>query len=124
MECGQPKWVRAARDAEARDLIVRLTAHHRVPAVYSFRLFAQAGGLISYGINATEQFPRAASYVDRILKGEKPADLPVLQPTKLNFVINQMTAKALGLEVPSSLQAWVSRPGPASVCWSTRARSL
>ena len=88
-----------------RDLILRLTAHNRVPAVYSFRLFAQSGGLMSYGINATDQFPRAASYVDRILKGEKPADLPVQAPTKYELVINLKTAKALGLEVPPTLLA-------------------
>jgi putative ABC transport system substrate-binding protein len=88
-----------------RDLILSLTAQSRVPAVYSFRLFAQSGGLMSYGINATDQFPRAASYVDRILKGEKPADLPVQAPTKYELVINLKTAKTLGLEVPPQLLA-------------------
>jgi putative ABC transport system substrate-binding protein len=88
-----------------RELIVRLTAHNRVPAVYSFRLFAQAGGLISYGINATEQFPRAASYVDRILKGEKPADLPAQTPTKYDLIFNLKTAKALDLTISESFLA-------------------
>jgi putative ABC transport system substrate-binding protein len=88
-----------------RDLILRLTALNRVAAIYSFRLFAQSGGLMSYGINATDQFPRAADYVNRILKGEKPADLPVQAPTKYELVINLKTAKALGLDVPPSLLA-------------------
>jgi putative tryptophan/tyrosine transport system substrate-binding protein len=73
--------------------------------VYSFRLFAQAGGLISYGINATEQFPRAASYVDRILKGEKPADLPAQTPTKYDLIFNLKTAKALDLTISESVLA-------------------
>ena len=88
-----------------RDLIVRMTAHNRVPAIYSFRLFAQSGGLMSYGINATDQFPRAASYVDRILKGQKPADLPAQTPTKYDLVINLPTAKALGLTISESFLA-------------------
>jgi putative ABC transport system substrate-binding protein len=88
-----------------RDLIIRLTAQSRVAAIYSFRLFAQSGGLMSYGINATDQFPRAASYVDRILRGEKPSELPVQAPTKYELVINAKTARALGLELSSTLLA-------------------
>ena len=88
-----------------RDQIVGLAARHRLPAVYPFRFFATAGGLMSYGINITDLFRRSASYVDRILKGEKPADLPVQAPTKYELVINLKTAKALGLDVPSNLLA-------------------
>ncbi|SEC16177.1 putative ABC transport system substrate-binding protein [Rhizobiales bacterium GAS191] len=86
-----------------RELIVALTARYRLPAVYPFRYFATIGGLMSYGVILMEQFPRAAAYVDRILRGEKPADLPVQQPTKFELVINLKTAKALGLTVPESL---------------------
>ena len=74
-----------------------------MPAVYPYRYFVTAGGLISYGPNSIDQYRRAAGYVDRILKGEKPADLPVQAPTKYELVINLNTAKALGLEVPVSL---------------------
>jgi putative tryptophan/tyrosine transport system substrate-binding protein len=88
-----------------RDLIVKLAAQHRLPAIYFDRLFVAAGGLISYGSDNNDQFRRAAGYVDRILKGEKPADLPVQAPTKYELVINLKTAKTLGLEVPSSLLA-------------------
>jgi len=88
-----------------RDLIVGLAARHRVPAIYYQRLFAHAGGLVSYGVDVTDQFRRAAPYVDRILKGAKPADLPVQQPTKFELSINLKAAKALGLDVPSSLLA-------------------
>jgi len=88
-----------------RDLITALAAKHRLPAVYNTRLFTDAGGLISYGPNFLEQHRRAAGYVDRILKGEKPADLPVQAPTKYELVINLKTAKALGLEIPSSVRA-------------------
>jgi len=86
-----------------RDLIVTLAARYRLPAVYWERLFVAAGGLISYGADLVEQYRRAAGYVDRILKGEKPADMPVQAPTKYELVINLKTAKALGLTVPQSL---------------------
>jgi putative ABC transport system substrate-binding protein len=88
-----------------RDLIIALAARHKLPAVYSERHFAAAGGLITYGPNYIDQYRLAAGYVDRILKGEKAADLPVQTPTKYELVINLKTAKALGLAVPQSLLA-------------------
>ena len=88
-----------------RELIIRLAAQHKLPAVYSNRSFVTAGGLMSYGPNLVDLYRRAAGYVDRILKGEKPADLPVQAPTKFDLVINLRTAKALGLTVPPSLLA-------------------
>jgi putative tryptophan/tyrosine transport system substrate-binding protein len=88
-----------------RDLIIKLAARHKLPAVYWERFFVTAGGLISYGPDSIEPFRLAAGYVDRILKGEKPADLPVQAPTKLRLVINLKTAKTLGLTVPPSLLA-------------------
>ena len=86
-----------------RDLIITLAARHKLPAVYYQRFFVAAGGLISYGPNFLDQFRRAAGYVDRVLKGERPADLPVQAPTKYDLVINLKTAKALGLTVPATL---------------------
>jgi putative ABC transport system substrate-binding protein len=86
-----------------RDLIVALADRHKLPAVYSQSLFVAAGGLISYGPDQTEQYRLAAGYVDRILKGEKPADLPVQAPTKHELTINLKTARALGLDVPQTL---------------------
>jgi putative ABC transport system substrate-binding protein len=88
-----------------RDLIISLVARHRLPAVYPTRDFAAAGGLISYGTDFIAQYRQAADYVDRILKGEKPADLPVQAPTKYELIINLKTAKTLGLDVPPSLLA-------------------
>jgi putative ABC transport system substrate-binding protein len=88
-----------------RDLIVTLAARHKLPAVYFGRHFAVGGGLISYGPDTVDPYRRAAGYVDRILRGEKPADLPVQAPTKYVLAINLKTAKALGLEVPPTLLA-------------------
>ena len=88
-----------------RNLIISLVARHKLPAVYPFRYMTTGGGLISYGADVTDSFRRAASYADRVLKGEKPADLPVQAPTKYELAINLKTAKALGLTVPQSLLA-------------------
>jgi len=88
-----------------RDLIITLAARHKLPAVYQERNYVTAGGLISYGPNFVDQFRGAAGYVDRILKGEKPAGLPVQAPTKYELAINLKTAKALGLAVPPSVRA-------------------
>jgi len=88
-----------------RDLIIRLAVTHRLPVIYGRRVFVAAGGLISYGLDPADLFRQAASYVDRIFKGEKPSDLPVQQPTKFEFSINLKTARALGLNVPMALLA-------------------
>jgi putative ABC transport system substrate-binding protein len=88
-----------------RNLIIALAARHKLPAVYSDRIFVTGGGLISYGPDRLDQYRRAAGYVDRILKGEKPADLPVQAPEKYDLVVNLKTAKALGLALPSSVLA-------------------
>src|SRR5205814_8533724 len=90
----------STRASAHRDLIVRLAAQHRLPAVYPFRFYAAAGGLIAYGADWIDLYRRAATYVDRILNGEKPADLPVQTPVKYEMVLNLKTAKALGLQVP------------------------
>jgi ABC-type uncharacterized transport system substrate-binding protein len=86
-----------------RELIIALAARHKLPAVYNARYFVTGGGLISYGPDYVDQYRRAAGYVDRILKGEKPGELPVQTPTKYQLAINLKTAKALGLELPATL---------------------
>jgi len=88
-----------------RDLIISLTTRFRIPAIYPYRYFAEAGGLVSYGVDAIDQFRRASEYVSRILRGAKPADLPVQAPMKFELVINLRTAKALGLVIPKILRA-------------------
>jgi putative ABC transport system substrate-binding protein len=92
-----------ATTSVSRDLIIALAARYRLPAVYSFRLFVKTGGLMSYGVDFVHQNWQAASYVDRILRGEKPADLPVQAPTKYETAVNSKTAKSLGLTVPPDL---------------------
>jgi ABC-type uncharacterized transport system substrate-binding protein len=87
-----------------RDFIIGQAARHQIPTIYTVRVFAESGGLVSYGVNLADQFRQAAIYVDRILKGTKPADLPIQQPTKFELVINLKTAKALGLTVPLIMQ--------------------
>jgi putative ABC transport system substrate-binding protein len=87
------------------ELIVKLVAQHRLPAIYPWRHFVTAGGLMCYAVDLPDLWRRSASYVDRVLKGEKPADLPVQAPTKYELVINLKTAKALSLEVPATLLA-------------------
>jgi putative tryptophan/tyrosine transport system substrate-binding protein len=86
-----------------RDMLITQAARNKVPAIYPYRFFATGGGLVSYGVGLTEQNRQAAGYVDRILKGEKPADLPVQLPTQFELVINLKTAKALGITVPPAL---------------------
>jgi putative ABC transport system substrate-binding protein len=88
-----------------RNVVITLAARHRLPALYADLVFVTDGGLIAYGPNRVDEFRRAATYVDRILKGEKPADLPVQAPTKYELVINLKTAKGLGLDVPATLLA-------------------
>ena len=95
--------VTAGGTAFHRDLFIRLASRHKLPAIYPFRYYAKDGGLITYGPDTHDPIRRAAEYVDRILKGEKPADLPVQAPTKYELVINLKTAKALGLTVPRNL---------------------
>ena len=87
-----------------RDFIIGQAARHQIPAIYTVRAFADSGGLVSYGVNLADQFRQAAIYADRILKGTKPADLPIQQPIKFELVINLKTAKALGLTVPLIMQ--------------------
>ena len=88
-----------------RELLVTLAAHHSLPDIYSYRLFAETGALIAYGPDRIDQYRRAAGYVDRILRGEKPGDLPVQNPTKYELVLNRKAANSRGLEVPPSLLA-------------------
>ena len=95
----------SAPAAVHRDLIIAVAGRHRLPAIYPFRYFTQSGGLFSYGPTTIDPYIRAAGYVDRILKGEKPADLPVQAPTKYELTVNLRTAKQLGISVPQTLLA-------------------
>jgi putative ABC transport system substrate-binding protein len=88
-----------------RHLVITLAARHRLPTIYPFMYFTRSGGLLSYGPNIVDPYRRAAAYVDRILKGEKPSDLPVQTPTKYELIVNLKTAKALGLEIPATVLA-------------------
>jgi putative tryptophan/tyrosine transport system substrate-binding protein len=91
--------------ASNRELIARLAVSHKLPVVYPYRYYVMAGGLLSYGFDAVDVFKRASGYVDRLLKGENPGDLPVQAPTKFEMVVNLKAARALGLEVPSTMLA-------------------
>ena len=97
--------VARAQQRERKPRIGVLAARYRLPAAYAFRFFVNSGGLVFYGVDPVDQFRQAAGYVDRILKGEKPDDLPVQQPTKFELVLNLKTARALGLTVPPALLA-------------------
>ena len=99
----------SASNVTNRELIITLTARYKVPAIYNNPFFTQSGGLITYGADYREQFRQAAGYIDRVLKGEKPADLPVQAPTKFELIVNLRTARALGLVVPPSLLAGADR---------------
>jgi len=94
----------AALATTRRDVIISLAARYRLPAVYGLRLFVADGGLMSYGPDTSDVYPRAAGYIDRILRGEKPGDLPVQFPTRFVLCVNVKTAQALGLDVPATLR--------------------